>query len=1622
MKKNLLSFILCFSAFCFFGTLNAQTQPIYQLPNGGFEEEWYPEIYNPLIGQSVTYFVPTGFYTFGTASGSLASTAAGERCGRSTDVRAGATGNFSLRLFSNTVLGVRANGNVTTGRINAGSMTANNQDNYNYTNYQSAPKHVQEFTGTPDSLRFWVKYLPGRSGATNTTDRGRVRVYIHGTGECRDAPQYPSGMTETQLYYGKAMKEFYKEDGGWHCYKVPFEYTGTNTQKNANGNYYVLLSMTTNATPGGGANSADQVWFDDIEFIYSAWLTDLKVNGETIDGFQKKLLTYGGPKLTGYPPYDFPYQPEDFSWTTELIGIVKVEATNKPGPDGDANGGYTSILVSAQDDVDPTLITSKEYRIYYFSDLSDDNTLTAMSYTMDGQTLIPVPGFTPSQVNYPISLLDPEEVRVPQIVESSIVFSDPTASIQSIVQPTGVNARGTAIVRAENYSLKSYNLLFTKAVSSNAKLNWIRIGGTNIPDFDPDTLTYNHTITACTTTIPVVTHEKSSAWANVSYTAATMANRTATLVVTAEDGITQRTYKINFIFTNDNVAFTNFRFGTSTTNQILPVAGDTVYERAFSFTAAQAVLTPTLSCSGATFTRKDPATVYFPDTNCFYVTALDGVTKQTYKIVVKNTNCYLATGVTSNVSNSVLYNYNGQINQNSTVNITTAQNNNTNTVITTQRITLPVGPPVPPEIVVRNLATAANAAPPTYIIKQPISRTDTADITLTANDGVTKKTYRVPIVPTYSTDATLKNITYNEFNVPGFAPATEDYLLIFPSNVTEVPEIVATPNFQWLPEDNIVITNALTLSDTTQIEVTAENGTTKKVYRIAFEVVAQEEDAYLTDIRYDNVTIPNFNPTMYNYTIDIPYSDPVPPQITVQTSSPTALPFFAGQLPTPPYTQKVLIYSEDMSVYKIYSVDFNRVKNINSALTDIKINGVSLQNFNAQEFEYEYDFPYTEWNAPVVAATPAYPNAQVNIEQIDAVTGTVTITVTAEDDTYVSIYTIDFTRALSPVTNISTVVYDYNNQINSFEVTNNETEITIVLPVETEGEPVIDNILLADTRADFVIEEQPDATNDFTGTVVVTAEDLTEETYSIIFEKTLSGSTLLAGIYIEGVPLQNFDPDVLTYEVMLPFNESQIQNVTATAAWKNTVVGVAQASHPFGQATISVTSEDEQNHENYTIYFQRKGNPYLIDLSYNLGGTNYSLVPPFNPSILTYDILLDIATEEVPELEYILEDNRCMVVPDNQTTPNGTSSVKIITWNQDDSLTYTVNFTVELCTTPTLSSLQVDGVTIPNFNPNILNYSVYLPFGTEELPEITAEITCPDGQLEITQITEYPGVVIIVVTAGDGSTQTYTISFSVNPGNNTYLSTIFINGEVLTEFNKNVYFYPRLMPYGITQAPTVEVIPEVPSSIDTIIIVQAEFVGDTAKIYVIALNGDTALYQVHFIPGKNHNCFIEDIWIDWKLLDDFNPYVPEYLYLLPADYTGTPLVTVALQDPNATKKEEWLAIAPPTWQITVTAENGEDMCTYRIVFERENSILTFDAETEIRVYPNPSSDNIHFKIDELIQDSYLEIYSVENKKLGSYTLQGGVNTIQIAHLSKGMYFYKIFTDKAMLGTGKFVKN
>lgn len=80
----------------------------------------------------------------------------------------------------------------------------------------------------------------------------------------------------------------------------------------------------------------------------------------------------------------------------------------------------------------------------------------------------------------------------------------------------------------------------------------------------------------------------------------------------------------------------------------------------------------------------------------------------------------------------------------------------------------------------------------------------------------------------------------------------------------------------------------------------------------------------------------------------------------------------------------------------------------------------------------------------------------------------------------------------------------------------------------------------------------------------------------------------------------------------------------------------------------------------------------------------------------------------------------------------------------------------------TLSDLLVDGETVDGFSPSTLNYTVELPFGTTEVPTVTAETNNTNATYQINAATTLPGTTDVVVTSEDETnTLTYSIEFTI---------------------------------------------------------------------------------------------------------------------------------------------------------------------------------------------------------------------------------------------------------------------
>lgn len=261
MKKTVLFFpLLILSLF----TAKAQ----YQLLNPGFEN-WE--------GTSNTA-KPAYWSSFPQSDGTWAWAARTAQHYHRNGGRPGTNGTSYLTIFSRSVMGVVANGNMTTGQVHAGSTTPSSTSNYNYTHRN---EYAHTFSGTPDSMYVWASFY-----AADTVAEASIRAVLHGNSDFRD----PNDCQTSSLFKGSAVARFHRTTSSnntpnWIQQRVPFVYDGTSTVN------YILMSMTTNAIQGSG-HTNDSLSVDDIEFIYSAWLDSIFINGSPIANFNRGNFYY----------------------------------------------------------------------------------------------------------------------------------------------------------------------------------------------------------------------------------------------------------------------------------------------------------------------------------------------------------------------------------------------------------------------------------------------------------------------------------------------------------------------------------------------------------------------------------------------------------------------------------------------------------------------------------------------------------------------------------------------------------------------------------------------------------------------------------------------------------------------------------------------------------------------------------------------------------------------------------------------------------------------------------------------------------------------------------------------------------------------------------------------------------------------------------------------------------------------------------------------------------------------------------------------------------------------------------------------------------------------------------
>ena len=223
-----------------------------QLINRGFEE-WTNRDSEPVH-----------WHSNGTASGFFSYMLPDDQIEQSGHARPGSSGSKSVRLIPKTVWGVTANGNLTNGKMNAGSTSASGSDNYNQTKRGESAFNMP-LSMLPDSLTIWVCF---RSNSTST--KAQVKAVVHGNADYKimaNGSEDPANM-----HVATAALSFNRTStsGGsytWRRLSIPFNNNGPCTDVR-----YVLMTTTTNETPGSGSTD-DDLFIDDALLVYNPTLT-----------------------------------------------------------------------------------------------------------------------------------------------------------------------------------------------------------------------------------------------------------------------------------------------------------------------------------------------------------------------------------------------------------------------------------------------------------------------------------------------------------------------------------------------------------------------------------------------------------------------------------------------------------------------------------------------------------------------------------------------------------------------------------------------------------------------------------------------------------------------------------------------------------------------------------------------------------------------------------------------------------------------------------------------------------------------------------------------------------------------------------------------------------------------------------------------------------------------------------------------------------------------------------------------------------------------------------------------------------------------------------------------------
>ena len=638
----------------------------------------------------------------------------------------------------------------------------------------------------------------------------------------------------------------------------------------------------------------------------------------------------------------------------------------------------------------------------------------------------------------------------------------------------------------------------------------------------------------------------------------------------------------------------------------------------------------------------------------------------------------------------------------------------------------------------------------------------------------------------------------------------------------------------------------------------------------------------------------------------------------------------------------IQVKATDGSSTTTYKIKFVSAASNNARLSDIQVNGNNINGFNAYLNTYNVQLPYGTTDIPVVTASAQDAGATVTITQPTSTTGTATIHVAAADGTTTNTYTLNFSVAeLSDNTLLA--IYIDGELVPGFTPTKNN--YTISLPLGTTTTPTITwQSAYADGAQTITLTKN---TLDEGAQITVSAPAApSTRTYKLTYKIEASSYAYLAGISLDGLPIDGFTPEQTNYAITLPIGTTTLPVITWTQGDPYQTVSITEGGVD-GTTRIVVTAA-AGNTVTYRLTFstEKSSNNALLGIA--LDGKP---LDGFHPDTLNYTLTLPAGTTTLPVVTYTPGDEYQTVT---LNTSAATRTIRIVVKAGDgSSRVYTLTFEIEKSANALLKMIYLDGDSLADFTPEQLSYIVSLE--QDLIPDITVDQS-PDQKVNITQPNSF-GTARIMVQPEVGTPIEYTIIFtsasepaipefaadSFPLSNDVSLAAIYVNGE-LYQANPAPQTYTYELPWRTAQVPSV--VP-VANSLGQTITISSPGLNQTTTIHVVAEDGiTTADYAIAFPVARSSNTQLELIDID-GITFDYDPAVREYAISLPYQTKELPAITFTKAEAEQKVELCTAGLAAPA-TLYVTAEDGT-VAKYTFTFQvayapYDNTLLSIVVE------------------------------------------------------------------------------